>query len=109
MSSSFFESFVNHPDLHSFPTRRSSDLPLQFQADDLVDLAVPRGPHDHRHAGTGSGDRKSTRLNSSHTGTPYALCRSKKKTSTAYRETHSSSSLRVRSKERNSMPGGTSS
>src|SRR5439155_10161605 len=75
----FFYSSGHHRDLHSFPTRRSSDLRLE-------DVAVHRGEvrgafaaarllHDATHA-----DRKSTRLNSSHVAISYAVfCLKKKK------------------------------
>src|SRR5215831_20412677 len=67
----FFYCYGDHRDLHSFPTRRSSDLGGR---------AVPCGkvprvevfpeplqpPGVHR-------DRKSTRLNSSHLGISYAV------------------------------------
>src|SRR5207247_8861473 len=80
----------DHRDLHSFPTRRSSDLP-----DGLANDRHPRrrrgspgsrrkesgldghgGRPDHR----GLRDRKSTRLNSSHEWISYAVfCLKKKK------------------------------
>src|SRR5439155_25356232 len=99
----FFLRYGCHRDLHSFPTRRSSDLvrrvaprtPVRperraearrdpvLRAGRLRPLPpgaralrrrVPRG----RHA---AGDRKSTRLNSSHVATSYAVfCLKKKKT-----------------------------
>src|SRR5438045_9519806 len=75
----FFHASAAHRDLHSFPTRRSSDLAGR----------VPRervGPPLRR---DGQGalardeaciDRKSTRLNSSHLGISYAVfCLKKKK------------------------------
>src|SRR5690606_41249939 len=91
---------VPPPDLHSFPTRRSSDLPTPSRH------AVPHGPEAHastvvprrtagpaprcssrhrpRHRGgpppSGLQDRKSTRLNSSHVKTSYAVFCLKKKT-----------------------------
>src|SRR5438128_4773896 len=60
-----------------FPTRRSSDLVLP-------DLAVARPPHiTRRRSGRArrrTGDRKSTRLNSSHGSISYAVfCLKKKK------------------------------
>src|SRR5690554_7506338 len=92
-TSLFFCSRCRAPrDLHSFPTRRSSDLPDYrpsggLQARALVDLLA--GP---RYAGTVTvsaprargaltvTDRKSTRLNSSHVRTSYAVfCLKKKK------------------------------
>src|SRR5438034_7959130 len=79
-----FDSYVLHLDLHSFPTRRSSDLRDQLGADDFVQLPAEavvspvardhcRGRHLRR------GDRKSTRLNSSHTVISYAVFCLKKK------------------------------
>src|SRR5438045_7501761 len=74
----------DHRDLHSFPTRRSSDLLdqilacLGFQRSDLEFT-----PALDRIAAPGMikrGDRKSTRLNSSHLGISYAVfCLKKKK------------------------------
>src|SRR5207249_10123379 len=92
-----------HLDLHSFPTRRSSDLGHQLHAvirrlplaAALLDLlarrrvpqnvrptpgprvatARPIGEEVHR----GTGDRKSTRLNSSHVSISYAVFCLKKK------------------------------
>src|SRR5262245_65201592 len=64
-------------DLHSFPTRRSSDLPdLNAKrsgagGDETGDGAVPQQSEQ---------DRKSTRLNSSHLGISYAVFCLKKKT-----------------------------
>src|SRR5690349_21889287 len=81
-------------DLHSFPTRRSSDLMTLASAD--AGLAAPRckAPQELlrfkaplRHLATEMRDaqdikidRKSTRLNSSHVETSYAVFCSKKKT-----------------------------
>src|SRR5947209_10624618 len=81
----FFECYADHPDLHSFPTRRSSDL-----LDELAHLGggLVRAQH-LRHAQpeplggpaeVGLEDRKSTRLNSSHANNSYAVfCLKKKK------------------------------
>src|SRR5437773_9088369 len=85
----FFSCSTAHRNLHSFPTRRSSDLPLahrlaarvrQLGGDGGVgSLGVDRvrlgGELDaHRR------DRKSTRLNSSHITISYAVfCLKKKK------------------------------
>src|SRR5438874_6156930 len=89
----FFYSSVNHRDLHSFPTRRSSDLsrlrrrrkPLRSQPLGSRLLSTPAelhpGGREARHRG-GDGDRKSTRLNSSHVEISYAVfCLKKKKSS----------------------------
>src|SRR5947199_1746100 len=98
MSLFFFLCYVDHQHLHSFPTRRSSDLTI----DRKVGLRLVR---NHSASGTekpifrramiASGtkgatdclkiyfpvrDRKSTRLNSSHLGISYAVfCLKKKK------------------------------
>src|SRR5689334_24334742 len=74
-----------HLDLHSFPTRRSSDLLQHGALDHFVRIAYQRAAgigaalHGelHAHADT---DRKSTRLNSSHSSISYAVFCLKKKT-----------------------------
>src|SRR5205807_9861315 len=103
LSLSFFQCSPTTPDLHSFPTRRSSDLP-QEDDDHLLPIPAPepkdaeRNEHGYRHvtheahegvkdlahalhAGTRvHSDRKSTRLNSSHLVISYAVfCLKKKK------------------------------
>src|SRR5690348_3318393 len=95
-----FESRGAHRDLHSFPTRRSSDLPRRGRP-----ASCDRRPRSARHRaarrpgfGVGDGqhlagalagsagaavfprDRKSTRLNSSHPSISYAVFCLKKKT-----------------------------
>src|SRR5438552_15206170 len=78
----FFHSSADHRHLHSFPTRRSSDL---TQEHDALRLGIRHGAADRRGstgrvAGDPSGDRKSTRLNSSHQIISYAVfCLKKKK------------------------------
>src|SRR5690606_41802868 len=72
----FFYCFGDHHDLHSFPTRRSSDLAPSD--DDGVD-AVRRGALHVVAAVTHHQDRKSTRLNSSHVKISYAVFGLKKK------------------------------
>src|SRR5699024_12755894 len=88
-----------HRDLHSFPTRRSSDLGARGAGrlgdvggagDAAAFLAGGRGGSVHLHPRRGparalalrrGGDRKSTRLNSSHVSISYAVfCLKKKKT-----------------------------
>src|SRR5215510_16387727 len=74
----FFYGSGDHRDLHSFPTRRSSDLgrdseidPADMQkfTDFALQIILPPNP-----------DRKSTRLNSSHVAISYAVfCLKKKK------------------------------
>src|SRR5205809_1890442 len=76
----FFSCYSSHRDLHSFPTRRSSDL---IQTSSLsgvssIDLLGGTDTVDFRGGGTVSLssttlDRKSTRLNSSHGYTSYAV------------------------------------
>src|SRR5438132_12705905 len=74
----FFYGYGYHRDLHSFPTRRSSDLG-GIAEEELVNLAGERHTAKHRPAGAGRTDRKSTRLNSSHTVISYAVFCLKKK------------------------------
>src|SRR5947207_6458075 len=99
-ASFFFSSFGDPRTLHSFPTRRSSDLAQrQSPPGDLergaTDVVFRVGKRDGQllHAGAGlcdghrhlrpPGDRKSTRLNSSHTVISYAVfCLKKKHTVT---------------------------
>src|SRR5439155_21678202 len=103
----FFEYHYHLRDLHSFPTRRSSDLILGKRADlcrfghccshklrdprhrdvrrrQLAELVLGRRQvlfRVERHQSTSSArDRKSTRLNSSHVAISYAVfCLKKKK------------------------------
>src|SRR5437763_13108291 len=85
----FLSAPATHPHLHSFPTRRSSDLgaPLQIG----VPVRRPLDVHALELRDTaerpqvigliGQRDRKSTRLNSSHRCISYAVfCLKKKKT-----------------------------
>src|SRR2546421_9009822 len=65
--SPFSYSYGAHRDLHSFRTRRSSDL-LQSRSDLVCRLLLVTGV-----------DRKSTRLNSSHDQISYAVFSLKKK------------------------------
>src|SRR3712207_8334833 len=84
MWSSFFERYGDHRDLHSCPTRRSSDLHAldahAAQARIVVDEA--HGVEAQRRAAQQlaqqqpaavARDRKSTRLNSSHANISYAV------------------------------------
>src|SRR5207248_10289008 len=84
----FFYCSVAHRDLHSFPTRRSSDLVAARKMRVLVMRAplsagLPRCSDNRGHgriARAPAGDRKSTRLNSSHRTISYAVfCLKKKK------------------------------
>src|SRR5687768_18561709 len=74
----FFYCNGGHRDLHSFPTRRSSDLPVRRRSRVLRRLPGRRRSHrGHRDVPE---DRKSTRLNSSHGYISYAVfCLKKKK------------------------------
>src|SRR5690349_24128505 len=75
----FFSCYGDRRDLHSFPTRRSSDLRLSH---------ILLGITQWRRRGAAGGvdcasDRKSTRLNSSHVESSYAVFCLKKKTPAA--------------------------
>src|SRR5262245_62257989 len=85
----FFYCDADSPALHSFPTRRSSDLPgirsvrsedggiiLQMAEPHVVLPALLDRLRDNGHE---LADRKSTRLNSSHLGISYAVFCLKKK------------------------------
>src|SRR5438105_5844372 len=95
----FFLEFLHHRHLHSFPTRRSSDLArfevaanklgleqglyryLKYPSKEIT-LYIPIGMDN----GTLEVDRKSTRLNSSHEWISYAVfCLKKKKNITIFR------------------------
>src|SRR5207249_12001008 len=81
----FFYCSRAHRDLHSFPTRRSSDLgsTCLFRTGRAGSCRSPRPPSEpcpRRAAARGRIDRKSTRLNSSHVSISYAVfCLKKKK------------------------------
>src|SRR5207245_10661473 len=95
----FLQRLCAHPALHSFPTRRSSDLGKAFRSRDpliwnlierivrlslSVRLFVAQAPMSHvaddTDNATRTPDRKSTRLNSSHGSISYAVfCLKKKK------------------------------
>src|SRR5207245_9073750 len=89
----FFSCCGVHRDLHSFPTRRSSDLRLWTLAESLGSVKslfchpatmthASVEPEVRRSVGIGDGlirDRKSTRLNSSHGSISYAVFCLKKK------------------------------
>src|SRR5690242_21229122 len=100
LTSYFHQRSVHNLDLHSFPTRRSSDLfvnkmdraganperVLDEISTRLTPAAMPiASPDDVAFARQ---DRKSTRLNSSHMSISYAVFCLKKKTKRAYIETH---------------------
>src|SRR5207244_12583460 len=80
----FFKPYVDHRNLHSFPTRRSSDLLRRHHGRVRAGSEGGRHPSadrgDHDRAGRYHEDRKSTRLNSSHQIISYAVfCLKKKK------------------------------
>src|SRR5207249_12182036 len=82
-SAFFFYSYAAHRALHSFPTRRSSDLidvRTRTRSASAMSSATVAKPKTSEAWAT-SGDRKSTRLNSSHVSISYAVfCLKKKKT-----------------------------
>src|SRR5579864_9722674 len=80
----FFYCYGDHRDLHSFPTRRSSDLQARRARQALEQLDLR---HVRREQGRVAGpeDRKSTRLNSRHMSISYAVFCLKKKKLTAER------------------------
>src|SRR5207245_10688640 len=105
--SSLFYRAASHPDLHSFPTRRSSDLqealypyndpdqlpitPVRSQSGDLLRLPVELPGYkvwlrawQVQVGREPARDRKSTRLNSSHGSISYAVFCLKKKKATIY-------------------------
>src|SRR5689334_24561091 len=79
----FFYCSGDHRDLHSFPTRRSSDLRQSAgqRRHEQVGLRAAHG--GEAVVVLGVEDRKSTRLNSSHSSISYAVFCLKKKTGIA--------------------------
>src|SRR5580698_4663179 len=67
----FFDGYGDHRDLHSFPTRRSSDPGLCARRRQRY-RGLPADALVHRADAAGR-DRKSTRLNSSHMSISYAV------------------------------------
>src|SRR5437899_914781 len=87
--SSFTSCFASRWHLHSFPTRRSSDL-LPTRRPRCWSTTrnwswFPRRARAGFHIGHSIPDRKSTRLNSSHLGSSYAVFCSKKKNPAPFR------------------------
>src|SRR5206468_11510918 len=94
-SSFFFPCYPPHRPLHSFPTRRSSDLTARVRCLHIRDVRRRLPPivlvdeeetglsilhRREQSAATDAEDRKSTRLNSSHDQISYAVfCLKKKK------------------------------
>src|SRR5438105_10266019 len=83
----FLSQFATHRDLHSFPTRRSSDLfVLTGVVRSGIDCSVLQGARVEFWLRRPDGqDRKSTRLNSSHEWISYAVFCLKKKKNTFLR------------------------
>src|SRR5690606_41728294 len=82
----FFESYRDHRDLHSFPTRRSSDLTSsRISTPTITGRRCSRSSTPRSRGGRSRWrpsrrrDRKSTRLNSSHVKISYAVFCLKKK------------------------------
>src|SRR5437762_9072561 len=70
----FFYGSADHRDLHSFPTRRSSDLRRGERGRPAARAVLhPSGLAPDRPPPRGGEDRKSTRLNSSHRCSSYAV------------------------------------
>src|SRR5437868_15338836 len=86
----FLKCYVEHRDLHSFPTRRSSDLTRPIRIRSYRALVRQRPGSCPRWCRRNSRkDRKSTRLNSSHVSISYAVfCLKKKNTEYAYLAPH---------------------
>src|SRR5438034_8102441 len=105
MSYFFFYSYGHHRDLHSFPTRRSSDLIWHSPISRCASYWRPAFiSATTRGAGTrNERDRKSTRLNSSHTVISYAVFCLKKKKKRG--QTPSSPQRKCRRSERTLVPG----
>src|SRR5690625_6162783 len=78
LSSLFLILYAAHQGLHSFPTRRSSDLKSARCPTGSGKLSIKEGAAYSEAATTT--DRKSTRLNSSHVAISYAVFCLKKKT-----------------------------
>src|SRR5438874_10724563 len=83
----FFYCYGDHRDLHSFPTRRSSDLSRCVMSSRWVASPIFAMTYERRMVERPNvtlrrhRDRKSTRLNSSHVEISYAVfCLKKKKT-----------------------------
>src|SRR5438045_9774876 len=78
LTSFFFYRSGAHPDLHSFPTRRSSDLSRVVANSVGAPGSLPNVTTGYTFLNV-TPDRKSTRLNSSHLGISYAVFCLKKK------------------------------
>src|SRR5699024_12782191 len=90
------------PQLHSFPTRRSSDLLKGLKITGSLHMTIQTAMLIRTLYELGAEDRKSTRLNSSHVSSSYAVfCLKKKNIST--QEGHSTLSA-LQQKQRSSTP-----
>src|SRR5947209_15137963 len=91
--------YVTHRTLHSFPTRRSSDLELGAEAPARLlhahdPAAIVEADEARAHV-DGREDRKSTRLNSSHANNSYAVfCLKKKRIEKGVQRTREQASQR---------------
>src|SRR5699024_12446357 len=103
-SSFFFSCSGDHRDLHSFPTRRSSDLEKASFCVIAQDQIVPEEYTTYFRSVIVFGrirvmeeeDRKSTRLNSSHVSISYAVfCLKKKKKNNRRYKSHKDKSSRL--------------
>src|SRR5438034_5793110 len=96
-----FYDYPDHRDLHSFPTRRSSDLPGAGHHDRHSTEATDVGRITKSCFAKSGGcwecrnrsDRKSTRLNSSHTVISYAVFCLKKKSVSFEKESQTGAQL----------------
>src|SRR5437879_13411923 len=79
----FFTCLRDHPYLHSFPTRRSSDLARSEVRSQPLHYFRRRPQRGSFHPCSTPIDRKSTRLNSSHRCISYAVFCLKKKNQNA--------------------------
>src|SRR5206468_7625047 len=87
----FYQCYLAHLDLHSFPTRRSSDLLVGCRQRLATEAQISLVAALHTLSDVFSLDRKSTRLNSSHDQISYAVFCLKKKnfvTSIFWRSCH---------------------
>src|SRR5207249_10475567 len=81
----FFQDSADHQNLHSFPTRRSSDLEalqnaIKHSGSQQIQVSLSVELNEIRLTDLIQLDRKSTRLNSSHVSISYAVfCLKKKK------------------------------
>src|SRR5438309_5660599 len=109
--SPFFFSFLlsgDPRDLHSFPTRRSSDLSPRSCGRQRIDAWTGRArctpaPAAGRRCRRTPRDRKSTRLNSSHSSISYAVFCLKKKKKQRHNKIRSEAHYFVRSSHKDTI------